>query len=208
MEKSKEKRNMKRKRIEEIENYLLGINGLVNPNVKEITIKNPIAVKSTIEILKELKEELSFYELNISDINLEGIFINEPVSEIDELIKWIGDHMIYSLYGNTYREMLKGEQLEKTYPRAKREERIKELEAEIKTNRQMADMLNEINPSLARVKVKEVYLLEKEAESLRETLYIPTREELITRIWSTVTSRLNNYKLQCITKLDYLEGIL
>nr|WP_302660911.1 hypothetical protein [uncultured Clostridium sp.] len=69
-------------------------------------------------------------------------------------------------------------------------------------------MLNEINPSLARVKVKEVYLLEKEAESLRETLYIPTREELITRIWSTVTSRLNNYKLQCITKLDYLEGIL
>lgn len=208
MEKSKEKRKMKRKRIEEIENYLLSINGLVNPNVKEITIKNPIAVKSTIEILKELKEELSFYELNISDINLEGIFSNEPVSEIDELIKWIGDHMIYSLYSNTYREMLKGEQLEKTYPKAKREERIKELEAEIKRNRQMADMLNEINPSLARVKVKEVYLLEKEAESLRETLYIPTREELITRIWSTVTSRLNNYKLQCITKLDYLEGIL
>ena len=208
MQKSKEKTKMIRKRIEEIENYLLSINGLVNPNVKEVTIKNPIAVKSTIEILKELKEELSFYELNISDINLEGIFSNEPVSEIDELIKWIGDHMIYSLYSNTYREMLKGEQLEKTYPMAKREERIKELEAEIKRNRQMADMLNEINPSLARVKVKEVYLLEKEAESLRETLYIPTREELITRIWSTVTSRLNNYKLQCITKLDYLEGIL
>lgn len=208
MEKSKEKRKMKRKRIEEIEDYLLSINGLVNPNVKEITIKNPIAVKSTIEILKELKEELSFYELNISDINLEGIFSNEPVSEIDELIKWIGDHMIYSFYSNTYREMLKGEQLEKTYPKAKREERIKELEAEIKRNRQMEDMLNEINPSLATVKVKEVYLLEKEAESLRETLYIPTREELITRIWATVTSRLNNYKLQCITKLDYLEGIL
>lgn len=199
---------MKRKRIEEIENYLLGINGLVNPNVKEITIKNPIAVKSTIEILKELKEELSFYKLNISDINLEGIFSNEPVSEIDELIKWIGNHMIYSLYSNTYREMLKGEQLEKTYPRAKREERIKELEAEIKRNRQVADMLNEINPSLARDKVKEGYLLEKEVESLKETLHIPTREELITRIWAAVTSRLNNYRFQCITKLDYLEGIL
>lgn len=146
--------------------------------------------------------------MNISDINLEGIFSNEPVSEIDELIKWIGDHMIYSLYSNTYREMLKGEQLEKTYPKAKREERIKELEAEIKRNRQMADMLNEIDPSLARNKVKEVYLLEKEEESLRETLYIPTREELVTRIWAAVTNRLNNYRLQCITKLDYLEGIL
>ena len=208
MQKSKEKTKMIRKRIEEIQNYLLGINGLVNPNVKSMTIKNPIAVKSTIQILKELKEEMSFYELNISDINLEGIFGNEPISEADELIRWIGNHMIYSLYNSTYKEMLEGEELEKTYPKDKRKERIKELEAEIERNKQVADMISKINPSLARDKVKERYLLEKEAESLRETLYIPIREELITRIWSTVNSRLNNYKLQCITKLDYLERIL
>ncbi|EMU53257.1 hypothetical protein [Clostridium butyricum] len=116
--------------------------------------------------------------------------------------------MIYSLYSNTYKEMLKGEQLEKTYPTDKRKERIKELEVEIQRNIQMADTLSKINPLLAKNKAKERYLLEKEAESLRETLCMPTREELSTRIWAIVTSRLNNYRLQCITKLEYLEGIL
>ncbi|EMU53258.1 hypothetical protein [Clostridium butyricum] len=75
MKKSMEKRKMIRKRIEEIDNYLISINGLVNPNIKEMAIRNPIAVKSTIRILKELNEEMSLYELNITDINLEGILI-------------------------------------------------------------------------------------------------------------------------------------
>ncbi len=208
MKNTKEKRNITRKRIEEIQNYLISINGLVNPNTKQVAVRNPIAVHSTISILKELNEEMNLYNLDINDINLEGIFNNESVSEVDELIRWIGEHIIYTLYSNIYKEMLKGEKLEESYPIQQRQERIKELESEIQRNMQVANMLNRINPSLAKNKAKERRLLEKEIESLRETLSMPTREELIVRVCSTVNSRLDNYKMQCRNKLEYLEGIL
>lgn len=206
--KMRNKRNMTRKRIEEIENYLLSINGLVNPNTKEVTLRNPIVVNSTILILKELNNEMNSYDFDIKNVDLERIFGNESVSEVDELIKWLGDGMIYCIYNSAYKEMLKGEQLEKSYPAHKRQERIKELEVEIQRSLQVIDMLNDINPSLAKNKAKEIELLEKEMKSLKETLYIPTREELSSKVYSAVNCRLDNYKTQCRNKLEYLERIL
>lgn len=59
--------------MQEIQTYLFCINGVVNPNMKDATRMNPIAVRSTKQELRTLQDELDLYELDIQLINVDAI---------------------------------------------------------------------------------------------------------------------------------------
>lgn len=56
--KSTTNKGINAKRIQEIVNYDLSLGMLVNPNIKQQLVLNPIGVQVALKTLKELREEL------------------------------------------------------------------------------------------------------------------------------------------------------
>lgn len=124
------------------------------------------------------------------------------------MICGLSDGLVKASHLVTYQEMIRGEQLEKAYPEAERKARMLELEQEIQQQTQIIETLEQVNPSLARKKEKENQVLSQELESIRETLHLPTRDELTFMLYSAARYKLINLKEQCEFKLDYLKGVL
>ena len=59
----KEKKSINTKRIQEIVNYDLSLGMLVNPNIKQQLVLNPIGAGIALSTLKKLREELDSYEI-------------------------------------------------------------------------------------------------------------------------------------------------
>ena len=124
------------------------------------------------------------------------------------MICGLSDGLVKASHLVTYQEMIRGEQVEKAYPEAERKARMLELEQEIQQQTQIIETLEQVNPSLARKKEKENQVLSQELESIRETLHLPTRDELTFMLYSAARYKLINLKEQCEFKLDYLKGVL
>ncbi|MDO5291594.1 MAG: hypothetical protein Q4F05_02470 [bacterium] len=208
MANKKVQKGITKKRMNEIENYLFSINGLVNPCSKDMTRKNVIGVEVAKQALRVLNEELDGYAINMDLIDLEGIYSEKERSETDDLICQLSDGLVVASYQRTYNELVRGEILEQAYPEGERKVRMEELEKEIQKQMQIVETLEQVNPSLAKNKEKEIQVLSQELESIKETLQLPTREELILRLYSAVTHKLDSIKEQCNERLNYLEGVL
>ena len=63
--KSTTNKGINAKRIQEIVNYDLSLGMLVNPNIKQQLVLNPIGVQVALKTLKELREELDVYEKHL-----------------------------------------------------------------------------------------------------------------------------------------------
>ena len=64
--KSTTNKGINAKRIQEIVNYDLSLGMLVNPNIKQQLVLNPIGVKVALKTLKELREELEGLDKDFS----------------------------------------------------------------------------------------------------------------------------------------------
>ena len=85
--KSTTNKGINAKRIQEIVNYDLSLGMLVNPNIKQQLVLNPIGVQVALKTLKELREELDVYDIKLDEIDCNRIFDNiESLTETEVFI--------------------------------------------------------------------------------------------------------------------------
>ena len=107
------------KRIQEIVNYDVSLGMLVNPNIKQQLVLNPIGVKVALKTLKELREELVGFVFVILDIDCYSVFGgNTELSEIEVFIRSINSYLNYR---NDYNKVLQTKELDKDFPREQRQ---------------------------------------------------------------------------------------
>ena len=94
--KSTTNKGINAKRIQEIVNYDLSLGMLVNPNIKQQLVLNPIGVQVALKTLKELREELDVYDIKLDEIDCNRIFDNiESLTETEVFIRSINSYLNY-----------------------------------------------------------------------------------------------------------------
>ena len=128
--KSTTNKGINAKRIQEIVNYDLSLGMLVNPNIKQQLVLNPIGVQVALKTLKELREELDVYDIKLDEIDCNRIFDNiESLTETEVFIRSINSYLNYR---NDYNKVIQTKELDKDFSREQRQKLADDLEEEIK----------------------------------------------------------------------------
>ena len=127
------------KRIQEIVNYDLSLGMLVNPNIKQQLVLNPIGVKVALKTQKELREALEGFDIDIKEIDCNRVFCgNTELSEIEVFIRSINSYLNYR---NDYMKILQTKELDKDFSREERQKLADDLEEEIKKDTERLKLL-------------------------------------------------------------------
>lgn len=197
------------KRIVDIFNYVTSITMETNPNMRTISLRNPIRIMSTYEILKSLQMEISNVEIDIADINIENIFeSNIEGNEVEKFIRNFNNHSCLSSNINLYNKIKANEEIEAIYPYNERLKRRQFLEFEIDKMIQTNAKLAKISPALARDREIEIRELSKELNKLVESLDVLTKEELTLRCYSSAMHNISYVKNMIDEKVDYLSRLV
>lgn len=201
------KKSINTKRIQEIENYVYSLAHLTNPNLREVTKLNPISVKVNLEELRKVSLEVKSMEINRDEINLEAIYENTGgLSEVDKFIMGIGRGMYYMINYDLYSKMLGAEELDKVFNIKERVKRIKELEQQIDKDRRFIETFKNNKP-LCKGREEKILESQKEIDEINKTLCIPTREQIIDKLYFKAEERLFLLSESIDEKIKFLEGV-
>ena len=187
------------KRIQMIENYDLSLGMLVNPNIKQQLVLNPIGVQVALKTLKELREELDAYEIKLDEIDCNRIFDNiESLTETEVFIRSINS---YINYRNDYNKILQTKELDKDFPREQRKKLADDLEEEIKKEYRKIETLRRT----CEAKIEE---LGKQLRDILSTLEVPTEESINNRLYAIAEFKLREIIKRLDYKISYLSQVM
>ena len=194
------------KRIQEIVNYDLSLGMLVNPNIKQQLVLNPIGVKVALKTLKELREELEGFDIDIKEIDCNRVFCgNTELSEIEVFIRSINSYLNYR---NDYMKILQTKELDKDFSREQRQKLADDLEEEIKKEYRKIETIGKINKTLRRASESKISELSSELRDILSTLEVPTEEYINNRLYAIAEFKLREIKNRLDSKITYLENVM
>lgn len=193
------------KRIQEIVNYDLSLGMLVNPNIKQQLVLNPIGASVALTTLKQLSEELDSYEVKLDEIDCNRIFDNiESLTETELLIRSINS---YQNYRYDYNKILQTKELNKDFPREQRQKLADDLEEEIKKEYRKIETVGRINKTLRRTCEVKIEELGKQLRDILSTLEVPTEESINNRLYVIAEFKLREIKNRIDYKISYLSQV-
>ena len=194
------------KRIQEIVNYDLSLGMLVNPNIKQQLVLNPIGVKVALKTLKELREELEGFDIDIKEIDCNRVFCgNTELSEIEVFIRSINSYLNYR---NDYMKILQTKELDKDFSREQRQKLADDLEEEIKKEYRKIETIGKINKTLRRASEAKISELSSELRDILSTLEVPTEESINNILYAIAEFKLREIKNRLDYKISYLSQVM
>lgn len=194
------------KRIQEIVNYDLSLGMLVNPNIKQQLVLNPIGVKVALKTLKELREELEGFDIDIKEIDCNRVFCgNTELSEIEVFIRSINSYLNYR---NDYMKILQTKELDKDFSREQRQKLADDLEEEIKKEYRKIETIGKINETLRRASEAKISELSSELRDILSTLEVPTEESINNILYAIAEFKLREIKNRLDYKISYLSQVM
>ena len=204
--KSTTNKGINAKRIQEIVNYDLSLGMLVNPNIKQQLVLNPIGVQVAIKTLKELREELDVYDIKLDEIDCNRIFDNiESLTETEVFIRSINSYLNYR---NDYNKVIQTKELDKDFSREQRQKLADDLEEEIKKEYRKIETIGKINKTLRRASEAKISELSSELRDILSTLEVPTEEYINNRLYAIAEFKLREIKNRLDSKITYLENVM
>ena len=194
------------KRIQEIVNYDLSLGMLVNPNIKQQLVLNPIGVKVALKTLKELREELDDYDIKLDEIDCNRIFDNiESLTETEVFIRSINSYLNYR---NDYNKVIQTKELDKDFSREQRQKLADDLEEEIKKEYRKIETIGKINKTLRRASESKISELSSELRDILSTLEVPTEESINNILYAIAEFKLREIKNRLDYKISYLSQVM
>lgn len=194
------------KRIQEIVNYDLSLGMLVNPNIKQQLVLNPIGVKVALKTLKELREELEGFDIDIKEIDCNRVFCgNTELSEIEVFIRSINSYLNYR---NDYNKVIQTKELDKDFSREQRQKLADDLEEEIKKEYRKIETIGKINKTLRRASESKISELSSELRDILSTLEVPTEESINNILYAIAEFKLREIKNRLDYKISYLSQVM
>ena len=194
------------KRIQEIVNYDLSLGMLVNPNIKQQLVLNPIGVKVALKTLKELREELEGFDIDIKEIDCNRVFCgNTELSEIEVFIRSINSYLNYR---NDYMKILQTKELDKDFSREQTQKLADDLEEEIKKEYRKIETIGKINKTLRRASESKISELSSELRDILSTLEVPTEESINNILYAIAEFKLREIKNRLDYKISYLSQVM
>lgn len=194
------------KKIQEIVNYDLSLGSLINPNIRQHLKLNPIGVKVALKTLKELREALEGFDIDIKEIDCNRVFGgNTELSEIEVFIRSINSYLNYR---NDYMKILQTKELDKDFSREERQKLADDLEEEIKKEYRKIETIGKINKTLRRASESKISELSSELRDILSTLEVPTEESINNRLYAIAEFKLREIKNRLDYKITYLENIV
>ena len=194
------------KRIQEIVNYDLSLGMLVNPNIKQQLVLNPIGVKVALKTLKELREALEGFDIDIKEIDCNRVFGgNTELSEIEVFIRSINSYLNYR---NDYMKILQTKELDKDFSKKERKKLANDLEEEIKKEYRKIETIGKINKTLRRASEAKISELSSELRDILSTLEVPTEESINNRLYAIAEFKLREIKNRLDYKISYLSQVM
>lgn len=204
--KSTTNKGINAKRIQEIVNYDLSLGMLVNPNIKQQLVLNPIGVQVALKTLKELREELDVYDIKLDEIDCNRIFDNiESLTETEVFIRSINSYLNYR---NDYNKVIQTKELDKDFSREQRQKLADDLEEEIKKEYRKIETIGKINKTLRRASESKISELSSELRDILSTLEVPTEEYINNRLYAIAEFKLREIKNRLDSKITYLENVM
>lgn len=204
--KSTTNKGINAKRIQEIVNYDLSLGMLVNPNIKQQLVLNPIGVQVALKTLKELREELDVYDIKLDEIDCNRIFDNiESLTETEVFIISINSYLNYR---NDYMKILQTKELDKDFSREERQKLADDLEEEIKKEYRKIETIGKINKTLRRASEAKISELSSELRDILSTLEVPTEESINNILYAIAEFKLREIKNRLDSKITYLENVM
>ena len=204
--KSTTNKGINAKRIQEIVNYDLSLGMLVNPNIKQQLVLNPIGVQVALKTLKELREELDVYDIKLDEIDCNRIFDNiESLTETEVFIRSINSYLNYR---NDYNKVIQTKELDKDFSREQRQKLADDLEEEIKKEYRKIETIGKINKTLRRASEAKISELSTELRDILSTLEVPTEEYINNRLYAIAEFKLREIKNRLDSKITYLENVM
>ena len=194
------------KKIQEIVNYDLSLGSLINPNIRQHLKLNPIGVKVALKTLKELREALEGFDIDIKEIDCNRVFCgNTELSEIEVFIRSINSYLNYR---NDYMKILQTKELDKDFSREQRQKLADDLEEEIKKEYRKIETIGKINKTLRRASESKISELSSELRDILSTLEVPTEESINNILYAIAEFKLREIKNRLDYKITYLENIV
>ena len=194
------------KKIQEIENYCYSLWNLVNPNIRQQVILNPIGARVALTTLQELKSELNDYRILIDEIDCNRIFGDtEFLTETEVFIRSIDSYLNYR---NDYNKIIQTKELDKDFPREQRQKIADELEAEIRKEYKKITTLGKINKTLRHASEEKVKELGVQLRDVLSTLEVPTEDYINNMLYLMATSKIAEIKSRIEEKIIYLEDVM
>lgn len=204
--KSTTNKGINAKRIQEIVNYDLSLGMLVNPNIKQQLVLNPIGVQVALKTLKELREELDVYDIKLDEIDCNRIFDNiESLTETEVFIRSINSYLNYR---NDYNKVIQTKELDKDFSREQRQKLADDLDEEIKKEYRKIETIGKINKTLRRASEAKISELSSELRDILSTLEVPTEEYINNRLYAIAEFKLREIKNRLDSKITYLENVM
>lgn len=204
--KSTTNKGINAKRIQEIVNYDLSLGMLVNPNIKQQLVLNPIGVQVALKTLKELREELDVYDIKLDEIDCNRIFDNiESLTETEVFIRSINSYLNYR---NDYNKVIQTKELDKDFSREQRQKLADDLEEEIKKEYRKIETIGKINKTLRRASEAKISELSSELRDILSTLEVQTEEYINNRLYAIAEFKLREIKNRLDSKITYLENVM
>lgn len=204
MTKIRSTRTINTKRIQEIVNYDFSLGMLVNPNIKQQLVLNPIGAGIALSTLKKLREELDSYEIVLEQIDCNRIFGDgTELTESEIFVRNISD---YAYYRNDYDKIVEVKELDKDFPRVEREKIANEIEDEIKREYRKIGTVGKLNKTLRRASEAKIDELSRELRDILNTLEVPTENYINNRFFLMAESKIKEIKNRLDSKITYLEN--
>lgn len=204
--KSTTNKGINAKRIQEIVNYDLSLGMLVNPNIKQQLVLNPIGMQVALKTLKELREELDVYDIKLDEIDCNRIFDNiESLTETEVFIISINSYLNYR---NDYNKVIQTKELDKDFSREQRQKLADDLEEEIKKEYRKIETIGKINKTLRRASEAKISELSSELRDILSTLEVPTEESINNILYAIAEFKLREIKNRLDSKITYLENVM
>lgn len=204
--KSTLKKNINAMRVQAIESYDYSLWNYVNPNTKNQLKLNPIGVKVALKTLKELREALEGFDIDIKEIDCNRVFGgNTELSEIEVFIRSINSYLNYR---NDYMKILQTKELDKDFSREERQKLADDLEEEIKKEYRKIETIGKINKTLRRASESKISELSSELRDILSTLEVPTEESINNRLYAIAEFKLREIKNRLDYKISYLSQVM
>ena len=204
--KSTLKKNINAMRVQAIESYDYSLWNYVNPNTKNQLKLNPIGVKVALKTLKELREALEGFDIDIKEIDCNRVFGgNTELSEIEVFIRSINSYLNYR---NDYMKILQTKALDKDFSREERQKLADDLEEEIKKEYRKIETIGKINKTLRRASESKISELSSELRDILSTLEVPTEESINNRLYAIAEFKLREIKNRLDYKISYLSQVM
>ncbi|MDU5742035.1 MAG: hypothetical protein E6Z84_14880 [Clostridium sp.] len=194
------------KRIQQIEIYDYSIGNLFNINFRQQLVLNPIGLQLNLTKLKELREELQGFDIDIKEIDCNRVFGgNTELTETEVFIRSINSYLNYR---SDYNKILQTKELDRDFPREEREKLADDLEEEIKKEYRKIATVGKINKILRHASEEKVKELGVQLRDILSTLEVATEEHINNMLYLIATSKIAEIKSRVEEKIIYLEDVM